>query len=221
MMAISQSSVSSTAPTQTISIQARSAGSVTIKGVSQKTIINVDVQQFLKNVSDTYLRSMLTSAVENASRDNQSVDSQLTFGATLNSNISVLDARTETINRIVNSYSYTQFTSDVKTILASQTIALDVAANGDINISDISQYIKIELIVKQITDILTTTFSDIVTENSAMTTKDTTQSTSSGISAGWIASIIIIVVIIAALLLGLWYFYGGGQEQVSQLIAKA
>jgi hypothetical protein len=220
MISISQSSVSTTAPTQTITIQARAAGSVTIKGVSQKTVINVDVQQFLRNVSDTYLRSMLTSAVENASRDNQSVDSQLTFGATMNSNISVMDARTETVNRIVNSYSYSQFTSDVKTILASQTIALDVEAGKDIKISDISQYIKIELIVKQIADILTKSFSDIVTENTSTSTKDTTQSTKSGISAGWIASIIIIVVIIAALLLGLWYFYGGGQEQVSQMIAK-
>jgi cobalamin biosynthesis Mg chelatase CobN len=205
LIQIAQSSISSAAPTQIITLKLAATGAVTISGITQKTIINVDAQQFLTNVTETSLKSMMKSAVETTATDDQSVDSQLTIGATASENVSVAEVRASNINRIVNSYTYSQFTSDVQSILAQQSITIE-ASGSTIDVGAIDQYIKIELISKQIADVMTSTFSDISTETSSKTTKDSTQSTSSGLSTSTIVIIVIIIAIVIALGVGIWFF---------------
>ena len=207
MISIAQQSVSTVAPTQLIKITGRAGRDFVISGLEQKIVINVDVQKFLSNITETSLKSMMKSALEATAKDNQEVEHQLTIGGSYASNTSAATVRNTNVNRVVNSYSYSQLVSDAQEILASQTIDLSASADRDVEISNLSQYIKIELISKQIADNMTKTLSDIASETTTTVTKETDQSSSSGISMAWLMSGAIIIIVIIAIIAGLlWYF---------------
>jgi hypothetical protein len=218
MIEIAQSSVSRAEPTQRIDIIATASGDVNIDGVSQVMVANIDVQQFLSNITEQTLKSKMTSAVEVAAKDNQAVDHQLIIGASLSSNKSAAEVRTENINRIVNSYSYSQFSSLVAEILPKQSISID-AIGKNVNIKNISQYIKVDMVVKQMAENMTKTLSDIVSENSVSVKKETDQKASGGLSTAWLVSGIIIVVVVIAIIAGfVWYF--GGSDIAKDYVAQ-
>jgi prolyl-tRNA synthetase len=217
MVSIAQQSVSTAAPTQTIKITGVAGRDFVVSGLEQKIVVNIDVQKFLSNVTETSLKSMMTSALETTAKDNQEVEHQLTIGGSYAANTSAVTVRNNNVNRIVNSYSYSQFVSDVQQVLASQTIDISGLAERDVTISNLSQYIKIELISKQIADNMTTTYNSIKTDTSTTTTKETTQATSSGISMAWLMSGIIIFVIIVAVIAGFVWYFGGSDIVKSKL----
>lgn len=220
MVQIAQQSVSTAAPYQLIKIRAIAGRDVNISDVQQTTIVNVDSEKFITNVNEAQLKSMMTNALDVVSKDNQDIDHQLTIGGSYASNTSEAAVRNSNINRIVNSYSYSQFVSEVQQILASQTIDVSGVAGRDANISNISQYIKIELISKQISDNMTKTFSDIISETSTSVVKETDQTSTSGFSMGWVLTIVIIAVILIAIGGAAWYFFGGGREMIQEAMKE-
>ena len=219
MVSIAQQSVSNVAPTQLIKISGTAGQDFVVSGIDQKIVVNVDVQKFLSNVTETSLKSMMKSALEVTAKDNQAVEHQLVIGGSYAANTSTATVRNNNVNRIVNSYSYNQFVSDTQQVLSSQTIDISGSAKRDVKIADLSQYIKIELLSKQIADNMTKTYNDIVSETTTTATKETTQTTSAGMSMAWIVSGIIIVVIVIAIIAGfVWYF--GGSDIVKEQISK-
>lgn len=219
---ISQMSVSSVSPTQVIKIIARAGQDVTISGMTQKTIAKIDVQKFLSNVTETELKSKLTAALEATAKENQAVESGLTIGGSYSSNTSDTAVRQINVNRVVNSYSYTQFVSEVNQIFSSQVIDLNLAAARDVNVEDINQYISVELLSKQMADVMTKTLQDIVNESSATVKKELTQTTTSGFSFsfGQYMIFIVVLVVIIAIVAGIWYFKGGGKEMIQEQLEQ-
>lgn len=217
---IAQQSVSTIAPTQLVKIRAVAGGNLDIGGIQQKAIANIDVSKFLSSVTETQLKSMMSNAVKVAAKDNQEIDHQLTIGGSYGSNVSAAETYNKNVNRIVNSYSYSQFVSDTQSILASQTIDISGVASGDVRISNIDQYIKAEIISKQVAEHMASAFAEIQTESSLDVKKETAQKSASGLSMGWIALIIIVIVVLALIGGAVWYFYGGGKEMVQEMMKE-
>jgi len=221
MISIAQQSVSSVQPTQIMTVRPIAVkGDITISGLEQVIIVNVDVQKFLSNTTETELRSQMISALEATARDNQAVDHQLILGASYSQNESEATIRNRNVHRVVNSYSYSQFVSDTQEIFAQQELVIaPTTINGDIVVKNISQYVKIELLAKQIATNMTKTLMDMETEASMEAQKETTQTASAGLSTAWLVSGIIMVVVIIAIIAGfVWYF--GGSDIVKEQVAK-
>lgn len=204
MISIAQSSTSDTDSQQVITIQAKSRGSVTIDGIVQKTVANISVDKFLSHVNSEQLSTMLTSAVDTAVKDNQEIEQALTIGGAVSSNVSDLESYTRNVQEVVNSYSYTQFVSDVNSIFAKQTITLELEAGEDIDVSNISQFLKAELLSKQIAEVMTEKFTEVISDTKSSVTKVTEQASSSGISSA--AIVFIVIFIIVGLLAGFFVY---------------
>lgn len=220
MVQIAQQSVSTVSPTQLVKIRAAAGRDFNLSDFQQKIIVNVDVQKFISNVNETQLKSMMKSALDVTSKDNQAIDHQLTIGGSYASNTSAATIRNSNINRIVNSYSYSQFVSEVQQIMASQTVDVSGVAGRDVNIANVSQYIKVELISKQISDNMTKAFAEIISETSTTVVKETDQTSKSGFSMGWVLIIVIIAVILIAIGGAAWYFFGGGREMIQEAMKE-
>jgi cobalamin biosynthesis Mg chelatase CobN len=200
-ISIAQDSVSTMNPTQLITINANASGDVTIDGIQQKVIANIDTNKFISNISKSELESELENSVKTTVDENQEIEQALTIGGAASSNESKLTQLTNTIQNISNSYSYSQFISDVNTILSDQTITLNLkSTTGNVDISNISQFVQIEILTQHIADVLTESFSKNVTAASTETTKITDQSGSSGISST--ALIFIAIAIVVSLIVG-------------------
>jgi hydrogenase maturation factor len=215
-ISIAQTSVSSIIPTQTISIAVKSSsGAINIGGIQQKVVANIDVQKFLTQVSETQLSAMLESSIEASAKENQAVENGLTIGASSADNSSSMSVRSENINRIVNSYSYSQLISDVQSILTAQTITISAESDsGAIDINGISQFVQVEILSKQVADVMTKTFSDIVSSSDVSATKVTDQTASSGLSSTAIIMIVIIVIIVILLGLIVYFKFFRGSSNV-------
>lgn len=214
MTSIAQQSISTVTPTQTIKIAASAGRDMSVDGVSQKIVANIDVQKFLSNVSEVSLQSMMRNALETTAKDNQQVENGLVFGGSRTSNSSDASVRSSNINRVVHSYSYSQFVSDVQAIMPSQTIDIAGSAARDVNLKNINQFIKVDLVSRQIADNMAKEVVGLINEADTKTKKDTTQKAQAGISGGMIATIIIVIVIVVAGGAALFYFKGGGKEMV-------
>lgn len=221
MVSIAQQSISTVAPTQVIKIRAAAGRDFTLSGIDQKVVVNVDIQKFLSNVNETQLKSMMKSALETAAKDNQAIEHQLVIGGSYAANQSSATVRNTNVNRIVNSYSYSQFVSEVQTILPAQTVDLSGTAMRDVNISNVSQYVKIDLISKQIAESMSKAFNDIQTESTTSVKKEANQATTAGISLTGMWIIIVIIVVIAAAGLAAFYFWGGGKEMLQEQLAQS
>jgi sulfite reductase alpha subunit-like flavoprotein len=217
LVKISQRSVSNVNATQLIKIIVKAGRDANISNVKQKMVVNIDIKKFIDNVDETTLKSIMTTSLDAAAKDNQTVDHQLILGASLSSNASKSNVANSAVNRIMNSYTHEQFIEDVQNIIGSQTIELPVSADRDVNISDISQYVQVELLASQISKAMAKTIMDVSTESSTTAKKETSQSASGGLSMGMITTIIIVIVV--ALLGGaiIWWFNGGREIVVQQL----
>lgn len=198
MMSVAHESVSTTNPTQLITINAKAAGDVNIKGVTQKVIANISAKKLISNVSSTELESMLESAVKTTVEDNQEIKSALVIGAAVGENVSELNQLTQNIQNISSSYSYSQFISDVNNILSQQTITLNAnSISGNVNIEDISQFVQLEIISEHIAEILTEKFDKITNTSEVTVDKKSDQTNESGISNTALIFIAIAIIVIA------------------------
>jgi len=212
LVSIAQQSASVANTTQTVSIIAKSEeGDVSISGIKQRAVANIDVEQFTRSVTETMLKQIMENSLETAVRDNQEVNHQLTIGGSMTKNESGTVISSSAISRIVNSYSYSQFISDSKSILTTQKVDLSAIARRNVSISNIDQYVRVEMLASQIADAMTKTITNMASKNEAISTKSTSQSSSSGFSLGFAIIAIVIVVILGALA---WWFFGG-KETVS------
>ena len=220
LVKIAQRSVSTINATQFIKIIAKAGRDANISNVKQKMVMNIDIKKFIDNVDETTLKSIMTTSLEASAKDSQTVNHQLILGASLSSNSSKASVMNSAINRVVNSYTHEQFIEDVQNVLGSQTIEIPVEAGRDVNVSDISQYVQVELLSSHISKAMAKTIMDVSTESSTTAKKETSQSASGGLSMGMI-TIIIIVVIIALLGGFALFWFNGGREIVVQQLDKA
>jgi len=217
LVKIAQQSTSTVASQQLVKIVASAEQDVNISGITQKAVINVDVKKFIDNVSDEKLKSIMTTSLESTAKDNQEVNHQLTIGGSIVQNKSEASISSVAVNRIINSYTHEQFISDVQSILGSQTVDISAIARRDVSISNINQYVQIELIASQISKAMTQTIMDMASDSDTVSSKTTTQSTTSGFSLGNILIIIIIVVLIG----GVIFWFNGGKEIVMSRVGGA
>jgi cobalamin biosynthesis Mg chelatase CobN len=217
LISIAQQSVSSAASTQLINITVSAGQDVNISDISQKAVINVDVKKFLSSISSTDLGAMMTNALQSAARNDQTTNNQLTLGGSMITNGNKTEVNSTTVNRVVSSYNYSQFVSDVTTILSSQTIDISAVANRNVNISNVSQFIKIELLSTQIAKAMAKTIMDVSTSAATKSSNTLSQSATSGFSLG----IVLIVIVIVVLVGGAIFWLNGGSEIVSRQLNPA
>lgn len=222
MTQIAQSSVSTANPTQLIRVRVVSKGDINFSNNRQIIVANIDVQKFLSQMSETQLKSLLTTALTATAKENQALEQGLVIGGAYSSNTSKTMVRQQNVNRIVNSYSYSQLVSDASSIFASQVIDIVGNAGGDANITGNTQHITVEILSKQIAKVMMKTFQDIVSESSVEAKKELTQTSKSGFSfsMGQIMVFIVIMLVIIAVVAGIWYFKGGGREMVEKQLAR-
>jgi cobalamin biosynthesis Mg chelatase CobN len=209
LIKIAQQSVSSAAATQMVRIRATAEeGDVTVSGVQQISVMNVNITKFIQSVTDSSLKAMMSSALEASVKENQEVEHQLTIGGSIVKNDSGTSIRSEAINRIINSYTLDQFISDSQQILGSQEVDITALARKNVTISNINQYVKIELLSSQISQAMTKTITEMATENESVSSKSLTQTSSAGFSLGIALIVIVIIAIIAGLI---WWKMSGSR----------
>lgn len=221
-VSVATQSLNTSNPTQLVKIVGSAGRDFNVSDITQKMVARVDVSQFLKNITETDLRSRMNSSLEAVAKENQAVEAGLTIGGSYAQNTSKTAVRQENVARVVNSYNYQQFTSDVNNILTSQTIDLKAFAGRDVNIDNIDQFVQVEILSKQIADNMTKTLMDIINESSVEAKKEITQATKTGFSfsLGQVMIFVIIFVVIVGIAGGVWYFKGGGREMIEKELAK-
>lgn len=201
-IAVSQSSVSSTNPTQTLKISnINTSGTFTANNISQVIVAKIDAQKFVNSVSETKLQSSLKSALTATVKNNQTVESGL-FGGSVRNSAST-KVYNENINRVVNSYSYAQFQNDANSIFGSQDITFSDITAGSVNLSNISQYIQTEILCKQMASIMTSTIEKIMTENGTYATSETTQTAKTGLTSDVLNKILMIAAIVFVVIIAI------------------
>ena len=139
-------------------------GDFIVRGISQKQVVKYDFNRISEVVNSTELQKILTNAAVAATEKDQAVKAEfLSFGASTSDETRNYQ---ENISRVVNSYTYTDFTNDVLQAKAAQEIGFDtIEAGGNCDFSNISQDIHLQIIVRQIASNMTKMFEQIVQEN--------------------------------------------------------
>lgn len=160
--------------TQTINISdLQCGGDLNISGISQKQIVTVN----LKNLENIETYETLFSAAQQGLNAAVSSDNDIKKGAlSLASDMGVSttsDATGNIINEVKRGYTFQRFKEDLQQIDQAQYVNISrIVAGGTCNIRNISQYIVLEYVANNITDIIMEYVSEKVSNNEAINRGD-------------------------------------------------
>lgn len=224
-MSTAQSSVNSLHPKQSITLSNFNAdGSISISGITQTSVANIDSKSFMSIVSESELRNKLTSALKSAQKADQSVEQGLFAGSTENSvNTTIADTN---ISRVVNSVNYSTFQDLANEIFNEQSIDISGLKSGkNISVADVDQYVKLDILSSNIADIMTKEIQVINQESAIDSSSEVAQASKSGITSetmGKIVQILIVIAIVVALIIAVYVLvaYGGAIKTALGFVTK-
>ena len=161
--------------TQEVEIKNLQCANITIGDINQTMVSKFDFSRLSSVVSASEVSGMMKNAVEQAAASDAATDVE--FGAIATSSNTNTDMRNENINRVISSYSLSQFKEDMQEMEMQQSVRiLDLGGERceNINIGNISQDIYMEMVIQQIAETATEAFATIVAENAANQTGSAT-----------------------------------------------
>lgn len=162
----------------------RCDGDINIGNISQKMVVTYNFKRIMETTDETQFKNMIKNAVVQGA--NASTKTKAEFmgpGAPSNANV---ETTNRNVTRVVDSYTYNDFTNDVNQAIAAQEMNfIDLRGKKNCNFENISQDINLQMFISQMSDQVTRRFSDLVSENEAKQKgKGDAESESQGIFSG-------------------------------------
>jgi hypothetical protein len=155
------------------------AGGVQMGGISQKIVATINFNQLSQSINENSLRQILSSAVNKTLETDQKLKTSL--GGSSSNSTDRTRTLNENINKIVNNYSYSEFTTDIQSASASQSInfkdmeIISTNPNVPCTIENISQDIALDILSKNIAEKIIKNSVDGSTKLDLDVSKKTTQ----------------------------------------------
>ncbi len=146
---------------------------VNISNVTNKAVLKYDFNMMAKSITQTEYAATLKTAVDTALKSDTRATNEAFSGGAQSVTNNVTQNYNDTVNRLVNSYSYSDFTNLMATMNNAQTVSFkgmkikDVA--GLCNISNVGNDISISIAMSVVSENISKEFTKILQENVAKT----------------------------------------------------
>jgi len=162
-------SVGSVLGSQKIKIQNVNCENTIIEDITQKMVVTYNFNKIAETFDPNTLKIVITNAVRQAAKADSTIESE--FLITPNSvSMSSTEIFNANVDKVVNNYSYQEFTNNLNQAQASQFVGIAYLSGKDCTIGSINQTLYMEMITNNISKRLTEAFQQMQAENEKINT---------------------------------------------------
>jgi hypothetical protein len=160
---------------------------VNFSNIHNTSVLDYNFNMISKNITQTQFNDALKSSIDGALKSDAKITSEAFSGGSGGTINNVQQNYNNTVTRLVNSFTYTDFTKLMTTMSNTQSIGFNNISfagmtGGTCNFSDISNDSSIKLVMSIISETVSKEFVKIMQENAAKTsTASTTTTTNTGV----------------------------------------
>lgn len=152
--------------TQRVKIQNINCENINIGDITQKMVVTYNFKRVAETFDTNTLKAAMVNAVDQAAKTDSNVKSEF-MASPFSGSASTTEVYNKNINRVVNNYSYQDFTNDLNQAQAAQEVGIQNLSGKNCNIGNISQDLYMEMIIENMSKSLTEAFQALQAENQA------------------------------------------------------